>query len=429
MQKKLIGNAAIVILALIPLVLWITTNPTSRLHEEMNNNLQRVGEFFATTALVLFSCAIVLSTRAPFLEPFFGGLDKMYMTHKRTALTGFTSILFHFAIIPKDDFFTPGSYMGLVAMLGMLVLIVLTLAPRIPLPFLRWPLSLPYHQWKLTHKFVGVFFIAGLLHSFNVEHLTQESAPLDLYTRGMAGVAAVIYVYQAFISGFVRRKHAYTVEAVNRLNGTVAEVVLKPNAAKLNHHAGQFLFIHFPSENKLTEPHPFTISSAPKEDQVRLSIKTSGDFTGHLHEVLQPGTAARLEGPYGQMNYKQAGRKQIWVAGGIGVTPFLSWARDFESGSRHEIYFYYSVRTKEDALFWEELEDAGKRFPFFKPKLFCSNTDGRLTVEKMAAGAGLLADVDIFMCGPLPMTMGLAQQFRAAGVPDGRLHFEEFNFR
>ncbi|MBL8045871.1 MAG: hypothetical protein JNL09_04980, partial [Anaerolineales bacterium] len=58
----------------------------------MNNNLQRVGEFFATTALVLFSCAIVLSTRAQFLEPFFGGLDQMYMTHKRTALTGFTCI-------------------------------------------------------------------------------------------------------------------------------------------------------------------------------------------------------------------------------------------------------------------------------------------------------------------------------------------------
>jgi len=52
--------------------------------------------------------------------------------------------------------------------------------------------------------------------------------------------------------------------------------------------AGQFLYVHFDSDKTLEESHPFTISSAPNEEHVRLSIKSSGDWTQHLHDRLKP---------------------------------------------------------------------------------------------------------------------------------------------
>lgn len=429
MKQEQIGNWAIVALGAINVLLWIITNPTALHDESLNNWPQRIGEVFSTTAMVLMTCTVILATRPRFLEPFFGGLDRMYRAHKRTSLTALILLLGHFAIIPKDDFFTLGSYLGIVALLGMLTLVVLTLAPRLPLPLTRWGLHLPYHQWKLTHKFVGFFFFLGLLHSFNVEHLTQESAAVDLYARGLGYVGVAIYAYRVVLQGFFTRTHAYTVEAVRRLNGNTAEVTLKPQKSKLNHRAGQFLFIHFPNDPTLKEPHPFTISSAPHEDHLRLSIKASGDFTQRLHATLQPNIRAAIEGPYGRFNYRAGARRQVWVAGGIGITPFLSWIRSFDGSDGYEIDLYYTVRTKDEALFWDEIAAASGRNGHFKAHLFCSNNDGRLTVAKIAARSGALSQAEVYLCGPIAMTESLATQFEQAGVPEARIHYEEFNFR
>lgn len=429
MRKADIGPSLIVVLGLVPLVLWLITNPTSPEHPEMNNWAQRLGEIFATTAMALMACALTLATRAPFLEPFFGGLDRMYVAHKRTALAALTLLLAHLVIIPKDDFFTPGSYLGLIALLGLWGLALLTLAPRLPLPLARFGLHLPYHQWKFTHQFIGVFFLLGLLHSFNVEHLTQSSLPLDLYARGLGALGVAIYLYKVLLDRFVRPTLAYTVEAVRRLNANVTEVTLKPQGRKLQHRSGQFLFVGFPGEVGLSEAHPFTISSAPHEPNLRLSIKASGDFTQHLHARLRAGARARIEGPYGALDYKTGARRQVWVAGGIGVTPFLSWLRDFGATSPHQIDFFYSVRTREEALFLDEIEAAARQHNYFTAHLVCTNTDGRLTTDRIAKTCGDLTGAEFYLCGPLPMIESLHRQLRAAGVPDRRIHFEEFNFR
>ncbi|MFZ8991027.1 MAG: SUMF1/EgtB/PvdO family nonheme iron enzyme, partial [Pseudohongiellaceae bacterium] len=76
------------------------------------------------------------------------------------------------------------------------------------------------------------------------------------------------------------------------------------------------------------ESHPFTISSAPAEDVLRLTIKASGDFTRALHQTLKAGDGAIVMGAYGMFDYKTGRPDQIWIAGGIGLTPFLAFIRD-----------------------------------------------------------------------------------------------------
>ena len=85
---------------------------------------------------------------------------------------------------------------------------------------------------------------------------------------------------------------------------------------------------------------------------MRLSVKASGDWTQYLYDHLKPGMLARVDGSYGMFNYKTGGKQQIWIAGGIGLTPFLSWIRDFNGQpSDYEIDFYYCMRVPEDGLF------------------------------------------------------------------------------
>ena len=67
------------------------------------------------------------------------------------------------------------------------------------------------------------------------------------------------------------------------------------------------------------------------------------------------GAVAVLEGPYGEFSYRTSVRpEQVWVAGGIGITPFLSMARSLEPSER-EVELYYGVKSRPAAYFADEL--------------------------------------------------------------------------
>jgi len=88
-------------------------------------------------------------------------------------------------------------------------------------------------------------------------------------------------------------------------------------------------------------------------------------FTHDLHTGLQAGAHARIDGGYGMFDYKSGGSRQVWIAGGIGVTPFLSWVRDFGGSLDFEIDFFYTVRSPDEALFLDEFQAAARRYSSF----------------------------------------------------------------
>ena len=194
--------------------------------------------------------------------------------------------------------------------------------------------------------------------------------------------------------------------------------------------AGQFLFVRFPGDRTLNESHPFTISSAPHEDVLRVTVKASGDFTRALFSSLQPGMEAVVEGAHGMFDYKTGGGKQIWIAGGIGLTPFLSFLRDMDGSLKHDVDLYYTVRHKEEALFLDEIEAAAKTNHRLKAHIRFSATDGSLTSEDIVRNAGgNVSGHHIYMCGPLAMVQAFEKKFLGLGVPAKNIHYEEFNFR
>jgi len=188
--------------------------------------------------------------------------------------------------------------------------------------------------------------------------------------------------------------------------------------------------VRFHRDRILNESHPFTISSAPGEDVLRVTVKACGDFTRHLFRNLQAGMEAIVEGPYGMFNYKTGGTKQIWIAGGIGLTPFLSFIRDMDGNLSHDVDFYYTVRHREEALFVDEIEVAAKKNPRLKAHIRFSAMDGSLTIEEIIRNAnGEMSDHHIYMCGPLPMVQAFRNALIAKGVKAANIHYEEFNFR
>src|SRR5437763_11685845 len=91
--QQQIGGEVIVALAITNVVLWVLLRPPGV------PGTMSLGEIVATTAIVLLSCSLVLATRAPLLERFFGGLDRMYLCHRWSAVAAVVVLLPHSVLV------------------------------------------------------------------------------------------------------------------------------------------------------------------------------------------------------------------------------------------------------------------------------------------------------------------------------------------
>lgn len=427
MKRSTLGNWFIIFLVALTVVVWLVFPPANDGQEKFIR--QYAGEIIGSINIVLMACSLFLSTRPKWAEPFFGGLDKMYVTHRHTSTAALLLIFVHVLTVPISlSGWALGNYLGVVAFTGIVSIALVSLAPRIP--FLNKITGGTYEGWKNLKKYIGIFFILAFIHSLTISHPLDAFIAIN-YVQVFFIIGAVSYLYTELLGGVFKKYVPYVVEAVNHPNGSTTEVVLRAKKDPIpRQRAGQFLFVRFPGEKNLNESHPFTIASAPGEDVLRVTIKASGDFTRALFAELKPGTDAIVEGAYGMFNYKTAGEKQIWIGGGIGVTPFLSFIRDMDGNPNHDIDFYFTVRHPEEAIFAEEIEAAAQKNPRFKPHIRFSSSMGSLTIDTIVENAG--GDVrghHVYLCGPLPMTQAFEKKFLDLGVPGDHIHFEEFNFR
>jgi predicted ferric reductase len=426
-MKKKMGNYAIIALVFLNVFVWFAFPPVY----DGRENFARAyaGEMLGSTVIILMACSLFLSTRPKWAEPFFGGLDKMYMTHRRTSTSAFLLLFVHLLTVPITTInLALGNYLAMVAFTGIVTIVLITLAPRIP--FLNKLTGETYEGWKNLHRYIGIFFILGFIHSLTIPAPLNALVAIS-WVQIFFIIGTVSYLYTEFLGRFFKKHLPYTVEAVQHPNGATTEVTLRADKNPIKRQrAGQFLFVRFPEDKALDESHPFTISSAPSEDVLRLTVKASGDFTRTLFHTLKANTKAIVEGAYGMFDYKTGGPKQIWIAGGIGLTPFLAFIRDMDENLDRDVDFYYAVRHPEEALFLDEVKTAASKNPRLKAHIRFSAIDSSLTVEEMVANAGGdVREYDIYMCGPLPMVQAFTRKFKELGVPGEQIHFEEFNFR
>lgn len=426
-SRRQVGRTVVVGVPVVNAGLWLLFPP-----EDVDGRSgfarQMLGEFIGATVVILFAATLLLATRARWLEPWFGGLDKMYRVHREAGVVGFMLLVAHAALTPWRLTSAGGVPAGLLAFVGLTVMVALSVGPRVPV--LRRVFAISYGRWRLTHRLIGFFFIISLAHMLLVDAVVRTSpVPFTLLMAAYV-VGIIAFLYSLLLARFVRRRRPYVVESVSPLNRTTVEIGFRSRRGKpLPYRSGQFVFVTF-RRRGLREPHPFTVSSAPHEALLRLTIKATGDFTRRLYERIEPGVKATIEGSYGMMDYRHGRRDQLWIAGGIGVTPFLSWCRDLTADTSRNIDFVYTVREPEDALFWDEIESVARLNPQLRPHLHISSEDGTLTVPGIMSKTNSdLTGRDVYMCGPVRMVDALEAGLRATGVPSASIHFEEFSFR
>jgi predicted ferric reductase len=312
------------------------------------------------------------------------------------------------------------------------VLAVWALAPKLRAALWPGPIRhlarLSYERWLTAHRLTGLFVGAAVAHGAIVDPVFHRSNTLQVAFVVVGGIGIAAYLYRELLARYFIPIHDYVVADVGRPNDTTVDVSLEPVNAPLVFAPGQFVVLAFGGVGAW-QRHPFSVSSAPSDRQLGVTIKASGDYTRDLHDKLETGTPAKVAGPFGEFDYRRGGDDQIWIAGGIGVTPFLSWIRALDGTFDRRVDFFYSVAQEADALYLDEIGAAAAQHPTLRARLVNTAQDGFLTAEKAMSGRAPGAGVWVYMCGPTPMTTALAEGFRGLGIPASRVRWEQFDIR
>ncbi len=223
-------------------------------------------------------------------------------------------------------------------------------------------------------------------------------------------------------------RHHFRVAAVVPESDDVVSVhVTGRDLHLLPGRAGQFCIWRFPGHFGWWQANPFSLSDAPDGQGLRLTAKAVGATSAGLRR-LPVGTRVLVEGPYGAFTtLQQTTGSTLLIAGGIGVTPIRAL---LEEVAGHTIVIY-RVRSTADAVLLSELETLAAERGADLRVLAGRTGEGDPPVpafdaRSLAAMVPDIAERDVYVCGPPPMTEAVLDALRELGLPRGQIHAERF---
>ncbi len=421
-KRNLLYLLALVLLA-IPVIEWARV---SYLAVQWPTILYDASRLLAVLGFVVLFFQYVLASRVRAFESSLG-LDRLIQVHRKTGIAALALLFLHGVLYSSYELALGFLTLGWQKLLGIgaLVLLIVVAGAAILWKSLGWR----YETWKRVHYASYVILPLGFIHALLLGTTVNSSPVTRIYFIVLLALY-VLVVASRIVKRLQVRAHPYTVSDVRRESYDI--VSLRFNGPVPAFAPGQFMIVNLFRGSGYSESHPYTISSGPDEEHLRISAKGIGDFSRSLAEVA-PGTRALIEAPYGVFSYDNApGDSLVFIAGGIGITPFLSQLSALRSrGEQRKVRLIWGNKTREDIAFADELEAAGEHLDDFALVHVLSNEewDGETGFVDESIVRKYVDDVDraqFFVCGPPIMMEKLIPTLRDMGVSDARLHYERF---
>lgn len=281
--------------------------------------------------------------------------------------------------------------------------------------------KISWRWWKRLHFSAYIVLSLAFLHSLSIGSDIMSGGPWQAWWFVLsASFVSVTLMRLLFASGLL--KHRSQVVGVEDVADDVKRIRVQPST-HLTPHNGQFAYLQL---RRFGESHPFTISHySHQTGELSFSIKAIGPFSRAVHRV-EEGKTVHVDGPFGVFtrNLSTKGRPIIFVAGGIGITPFLRWI-----AKETPEYLFYANRTKRDIAYLEDIartqiavthvlsdqKVAAYEHGYVTPQLIKEIVDEPLSAY------------DFYICGPPPMMYALERNLIEAGVSPYRINTERFH--
>ncbi len=428
--------AVVVGLGLLVVVVWAVDRPWQRRPVDgVASWLGAMSTLTAATGVLLMGVTIVLSARFAAVESLTGGLDKVYRQHHLYGSLAFTVLLVHPALLTWERaqlsiaraarLWRPTADVGLLT--GQLAM-----ALMIPAMVVTVFVTVRHQRLVLVQRLLGLLVLPMAVHA--VDGTTDPM--LRALMIAVLGAAVLALAKHTMLGRRLDRHAPYRVTEVRELGSGLVSLSLAPVGRAMRFVPGQFAYLRLTDAAVTSEPHPFSIASDPGATGIRFVVKELGDWTAGI-DAVEPGAAAVVEGPYGRFSHRFVkGRSQLWVAGGVGITPFLSMAASLAPrGCPYDVDLVWCTPTTETAPFLaEELRALAADRPHLRVHLRADDVDGLVTADALAelceaAPGRPITEREILLCGPEAMRDALTDGLTSLGVVHRRIHEEGFRYR
>jgi len=287
---------------------------------------------------------------------------------------------------------------------------------------------IPYETWRAMHSLM--YLGAGLAFAHQLSGPDIAGSPPAAWVWSMlySTVAVLLVWYRLVVPLRQALHHALRVEEVRPEGPGVVSVYIKGrDLAALRAEPGQFFRWRFLTRGLWRTALPFSLSAPVRADTIRITVKESGDHSGRVQR-LRPGVRALATGPFGALTaHRRKRHKVLLLAGGVGVTPLRALFETLPGGPG-DLVLLYRASNAEQLVLRDELEaiaaqrGAGLHFLLGSSDSAYNPLAPRALTELVPD----LAERDVYLCGPPGMTNAATIALARAGVPDDRIHTEQF---
>lgn len=426
--------------ALSPAPLMLAADPSAWAWRRQAINLTGV------LAILLMTAGVALAQRPAWLDRRIG-LDAVYRLHRHVGIAAGVAALLHWllrqvprwlveaGLVTNPGDLARGDYPKLVVVLYRVGLLLVEYAFYASAALLLIALlrRVPYRTFRASHRLLALAVVPIAFHAATAplrDHWYAE--PAGWMTLGVA-LACAALAARALAGRMGRARRAQGVIASVAVQGASTCVEVALNNPPFSHRAGQFVMLRCAHD---AEHHPFTISGQSEDGRtLQFRIKGLGDYTRRLPDQLRIGDAVEIEGPYGVFDFRDTAARQVWVAGGVGITPFLRRLEALARGEEHSggpaisIDLWYCTRTEAEGLWPDNLEALCRRAGARLHRM-TETRHGRLSAAQLHAVMQDLDGASIWFCGPEPFGKALRRGLQALSFNVGQhFHQEAFRFR
>ena len=403
-----------------------------------------LGMFFGLPAFVWFCIVLVLACRIRIFDRLYGH-DRVIVFHGYLALSALLFAVTH-AILKYKYFGLEGTQvlLGIISLALFLTITIVTCflmiqglsnRSRILNSFRKYAQrtwGFDYSGLKLVHNGLSVAAALMVAHVLMASSTNEKTSRIVLiWVCGSTGL--IFYLFHKLIRPIVLWSRSLHLREIRPLSDTIIELSVAPVPHSFaNAQAGQFAYLRLISSRCGWEEHPFTVSSPPGSTAITFTIKNLGNYTRSLKDV-EPGTRVLLDGPYGVFTPHTFNGPQLFVAGGIGITPFLSIIRDMDNKKIPTMMtLVWSARNENDFVHDDTLREIASRNKWFRyVPIITAGGQGKHVNRELLESLFDKKDfptMQVFFCGPETMRSELQKILRKTGLPRVAFHFERFSF-
>jgi predicted ferric reductase len=290
--------------------------------------------------------------------------------------------------------------------------------------------KMSYETWWIIHIYTYVAIAASFMHQvLNGQMFVGHPLNRLYWTTLYLLMAAAVIIYRIGFPLVRSIRVGLVVEkVVVEGPGLISVIMRGRNVKLLKAEGGQFFSWRFLTRGHFLMSHPYSLSAAPSDKYMRITIKDLGDHS-RASRHIRPGTRVFVEGPYGAFTAGRATQPHlVMVGGGVGITPIRALMEEFKSAVQMDVF--YRVSTREELIMVDELDYlvAQSNGRVRVHYLVGSRKDYPMDAQFIKSYAPRAADSDFYVCGPEALVATVRKAAEDLGVPKNRFHDEDFAF-